>query len=125
MLAEQGILEKYNVKVIGVEPDAIKRGEDRLAFKQTHRRSLASICQKQDYESVDEAEAIAAELGYPVVIRPCLYHGRHQGAAWSITWKNCALLSAGQSLASMIGQILGGRIRRRLGRTGTGSHPRP
>jgi len=34
-LAEQGILDQYHVKVIGVEPDAIKRGEDRLAFKET------------------------------------------------------------------------------------------
>src|SRR5512138_2086327 len=65
-LARAGILEKYGVRVIGVEPDAIERGEDRLAFKRTMNELGIEMPRSQIAQSVAEAEAIAAELGYPV-----------------------------------------------------------
>src|SRR5512139_2767855 len=69
-LARSGALEKYGVKVIGVEPDAIERGEDRLAFKQTMAELGIEMPKSKTTYSVEDAEAIAAELGYPVVVRP-------------------------------------------------------
>ena len=78
-LAEQGILEKYNVKVIGVEPDAIKRGEDRLAFKETMTELGIEMPQSEIAHSVEEAEAIAAKLGYPGRHPPGLYDGGNGG----------------------------------------------
>src|SRR5512139_2058424 len=69
-LAESGALQKYGVSVIGVEPDAIKRGEDRLAFKQTMNELGIDMPQSKIAYSVEEAEKIAGELGYPVVVRP-------------------------------------------------------
>ena len=69
-LARGGILEKYGVKVIGVEVDAIERGEDRIAFKETMARLNIEMPRSSPAFSVEEAETIAGELGYPVVIRP-------------------------------------------------------
>ncbi len=69
-LARSGVLEKYNVKVIGVNIDAIERGEDRTAFKETMTRLGIDIPRSNAVNSVRAAEDVAAELGYPVVIRP-------------------------------------------------------
>ena len=69
-LAQKGILEKYGVKVIGVEVDAIVRGEDRTEFKNTMNRLGIEMPKSQTVYSVEDAEEIAAQLGYPVVIRP-------------------------------------------------------
>jgi len=69
-LDKAGVLEKYGVKVIGVNIDAINRGEDRVAFKQTMKQLGIDMPQSQPAYTVEEAEAIASSLGYPVVIRP-------------------------------------------------------
>jgi carbamoyl-phosphate synthase large subunit len=69
-LARAGVLDQYGVKVIGVEVDAIERGEDRLAFKETMNRLGLEMPRSEIALSVEEAERIADELGYPVVIRP-------------------------------------------------------
>lgn len=69
-LAESGALEKYNVKVIGVEPDAIKRGEDRQAFKETMIELGIDMPRSKIAYTVEDAEAHAIELGLPVVVRP-------------------------------------------------------
>lgn len=69
-LARKGILDKYNVKIIGVNIDAIERGEDRTAFKETMNRLGIDVPKSKAVNSVLAAEAVAAELGYPVVIRP-------------------------------------------------------
>src|SRR5512137_1438544 len=58
-LAQCGALNKYGVRVIGVEPDAIRRGEDRLAFKQTMTELCIDMPESKTAYSVDEAEAIA------------------------------------------------------------------
>lgn len=74
-LAKAGILEKYDVKVIGVQIDAIERGEDRNAFKETMESLGIEMARSKVAYSVDEAVEIAAELGYPCVLRPAYTMG--------------------------------------------------
>ena len=69
-LHEKGILNKYGIKVIGIEIDAIKRGEDRVAFKKTMNRLGIAMARSEVAYSVKDALAIANKLGYPVVLRP-------------------------------------------------------
>src|SRR5512136_1983282 len=69
-LARAGVLERYGVKVIGVQVDAIERGEDRIAFKETMKKLNIEMPLSEPAYSVEEAERIAGALGYPVVIRP-------------------------------------------------------
>ena len=69
-LAQTGVLDKYGVKVIGVEVDAIERGEDRIAFKKTMNMLGIEMPRSKPAFSVSEAEEIVNELGFPVVIRP-------------------------------------------------------
>ncbi len=78
-LAKSGVLEEYGVKVIGVEVDAIKRGEDRLAFKETMNQLGIEMPKSAIALSVEEAESIADDLGYPVVIRPAYTMGGSGG----------------------------------------------
>jgi carbamoyl-phosphate synthase large subunit len=74
-LAAKGILDKYNVKVIGVQVDAINRGEDRIEFKNTMKRLGIEMPKSKPAYSVQEAEEIAEELGFPLVIRPAYTMG--------------------------------------------------
>ena len=74
-LHKAGVLERHGVKVIGVNIDAIERGEDRTAFKNTMDRLGIDMPRSRAVESVDAAEAVADELGYPVVIRPAYTMG--------------------------------------------------
>src|SRR5512146_189573 len=69
-LHKSGVLEKYGVQIIGVQADAIERGEDRLAFKETMTKLGIEMPRSTIVYTVEEAEKVAAELGYPVVIRP-------------------------------------------------------
>jgi carbamoyl-phosphate synthase large subunit len=104
-LAQCGALEKYNVKVIGVEPDAIRRGEDRLAFKETMTELGIEMPKSKIAYSVEDAEAIAAELGYPVVIRPAYtLGGTGGGLAYNI--EELRTIASRGITASMIGQVL-------------------
>jgi len=70
-----GVLEDYGVKVIGVSVDAITRGEDRLAFKETMDRLGIEMPRSKTVTSVEDAEKVADELGYPVVLRPAYTMG--------------------------------------------------
>ncbi|MEN6627840.1 MAG: carbamoyl-phosphate synthase large subunit [Candidatus Sumerlaeia bacterium] len=74
-LAKAGVLDQYGVKVIGVQVDAIERGEDRQEFKKTMTSLGIEMPQSKIALTVAEAEAIAAELGYPVVVRPAYTMG--------------------------------------------------
>jgi len=74
-LAKSGVLDKYGVKVIGVQVDAIERGEDRQAFKDTMESLGIEMARSKVSHSVDEAVAIASELGYPCVLRPAYTMG--------------------------------------------------
>ncbi|QQO10971.1 carbamoyl-phosphate synthase large subunit [Breznakiella homolactica] len=74
-LHKAGILEKYGVQVIGVNLDAIERGEDREIFKKTMGQLGIETPRSDIAYTVEEAETIAAELSYPVVVRPAYTMG--------------------------------------------------
>ena len=74
-LGRAGVLDKYGVKIIGVELDAIERGEDRQAFKDTMNKLGIEMPKSEITTTVDGAVEIASRLGYPVVIRPAYTMG--------------------------------------------------
>jgi carbamoyl-phosphate synthase large subunit len=104
-LASSGALEKYGVKVIGVEIDAITRGEDRLAFKETMNRLGLEMPRSEIAYSVEDAERIAADLGFPVVIRPAYTLGGTGGGLVYNVEELHTVASRGLS-ASLVSQIL-------------------
>ncbi|MBN1189132.1 MAG: carbamoyl-phosphate synthase large subunit [Dehalococcoidales bacterium] len=104
-LSRAGILEKYNVRVIGVEPDAIRRGEDRMAFKETMEELGIETPRSHIAYSVDGAEAIASELGYPVIVRPAYTMGGTGGGLVYNVEELRVIVSRGIA-ASMVGQVL-------------------
>ncbi|HUU80705.1 MAG TPA: carbamoyl-phosphate synthase large subunit, partial [Acidobacteriota bacterium] len=104
-LARTGVLEKYGVKVIGVEVDAIERGEDRIAFKETMNRLGIEMPKSNPAYTVEEAEKIAEELGYPVVIRPAYTMGGTGGGLVYNVEELRTIASRGIA-ASLVGQIL-------------------
>ena len=74
-LNQAGILEKYNVQVLGVQVDAIERGEDRLEFKKAMNALNIEMARSEIANRVEEALDIADKLGYPVVVRPAYTMG--------------------------------------------------
>src|SRR5210317_2674868 len=74
-LAQAGVLEKHGVQVIGVQVDAIERGEDRQAFKDTMDRLGIEMARSELAYSVEEAEKIAERIGFPLVVRPAYTMG--------------------------------------------------
>jgi carbamoyl-phosphate synthase large subunit len=104
-LSKAGVLEKYEVKVIGVQVDAIERGEDRTAFKNTMNKLGIDMPQSEAVTTVEEAERVATGLGYPVVIRPAYTMGGTGGGLVYNVEELRVVASRGIS-ASLIGQIL-------------------
>ncbi len=104
-LARRGILKEHGVKVIGVNVDAIERGEDRQVFKDTMDKLGIETPKSQIASTVDEAERIAGELNYPVVVRPayCL-GGTGSGLVYNVEELR-AVASRGLA-ASMVHQVL-------------------
>lgn len=74
-LNKAGVLDKYGVKVIGVNLDAIERGEDREIFKATMQKLGIDTPRSGICHTVEEAEKIVSEIGYPVVVRPAYTMG--------------------------------------------------
>lgn len=75
-LAKKGVLDKYGVKVIGVNLDAIERGEDREVFKATMQKLGIETPRSGIVHSVEEAvKLVEDEIGYPVVVRPAYTMG--------------------------------------------------
>lgn len=104
-LAKEGILDKYQVKVIGVQVDAIERGEDRIEFKKSMDALGIEMARSEVAYSVEEALAIADNLGYPVVLRPAYTMG---GAGGGLVYNKEELktvCSRGLQ-ASLVGQVL-------------------
>jgi carbamoyl-phosphate synthase large subunit len=104
-LSKKGILEKYNVTIIGVAVDAIERGEDRIEFKATMESLGIDMPKSAPAFHVADAEKIAQELGYPVVIRPAYTMGGTGGGLVYNVEELRTVASRGLS-ASLIGQIL-------------------
>lgn len=105
LLAKKGVLEKYNVEVIGVNIDAIERGEDRIAFKETMNRLGIGMPKSIAVNTVEDAEKAAAELGYPVVIRPAYTMGGTGGGLVYNVEELKTVASRGLS-ASIVNQVL-------------------
>ncbi|MCA1007696.1 carbamoyl-phosphate synthase large subunit [Rhodococcus hoagii] len=74
-LHEQGILEKYDVELIGADFDAIQRGEDRQKFKDIVEKVGGESARSRVCYTMEEVKATVAELGYPVVVRPSFTMG--------------------------------------------------
>ncbi len=104
-LSKCGVLDQYGVKVIGVQIDAIERGEDRIAFKETMAKLGIEMPQSKAAYSVEEAENIAQDLGYPVVIRPAYTMGGTGGGLVYNVDELRVIANRGIA-ASMVGQIL-------------------
>jgi len=104
-LNKAGILEKYGVKVIGVQVDAIERGEDRIEFKKTMNKLGIEMARSEVAYSVEEALSIADKLGYPVVLRPAYTMG---GAGGGLVYNKDELkvVCARGLQASLVGQVL-------------------
>ena len=104
-LSKMGILDKYQVKVIGVQVDAIERGEDRIEFKNTMNSLGIEMARSEVAYSVDEALAIADKLGYPVVLRPAYTMG---GAGGGLVYnvEELKTVCARGLQASLVGQVL-------------------
>ena len=104
-LYKAGVLDKYNVKVIGVQVDAIERGEDRIEFKNTMNSLGIEMARSEVAYSVEEALAIADKLGYPVVLRPAYTMG---GAGGGLVYNKEELqtVCARGLQASIVGQVL-------------------
>ncbi len=104
-LYQAGILDKYNVQVIGVQVDAIERGEDRIEFKKTMDSLGIEMARSEVAYTVDEALAIADKLGYPVVLRPAYTMG---GAGGGLVYNKEELktVCARGLQASLVGQVL-------------------
>jgi carbamoyl-phosphate synthase large subunit len=105
LLAKKGILSKYKVEVIGVNIDAIERGEDRIAFKETMNRLGIEMPKSIAVNTVEDAEKAVAELGYPVVIRPAYTMGGTGGGLVYNVEELRTIASRGLS-ASIVNQIL-------------------
>ncbi len=104
-LFKKGILEKYGVQIIGVQADAIERGEDRIAFKEAMNALNIEMPLSKPSYSVEEAEEIASELGYPVVVRPAYTMGGTGGGLVYNVEELRVIVSRGIA-ASLIGQVL-------------------
>ncbi len=104
-LNKAGILDKYNVKVIGVQVDAIERGEDRIEFKAAMDKLGIEMARSEVAYSVEEGLAIADKLGYPVVLRPAYTMG---GAGGGLVYNKEELktVMARGLQASLVGQVL-------------------
>lgn len=104
-LNKVGILDKYGVQVIGVQVDAIERGEDRIEFKETMNKLGIAMARSEVAYDVDHALAIAEELGYPVVLRPAYTMG---GAGGGLVYNKEELknVCARGLQASLVGQVL-------------------
>ena len=104
-LAAAGVLDRYDVKVIGVQVDAIERGEDRIEFKKTMNKLGIEMARSEVAYSVEDALAIADKLGYPVVLRPAYTMG---GAGGGLVYNVEELKTVCERglQASLVGQVL-------------------
>jgi len=104
-LHKAGVLDKYGVRIIGVEADAIEKGEDRLAFKRTMESLGIEMPRSQTVNTVEDAEKVAAGLGYPVVIRPAYtMGGTGGGLVYNI--EELRVIASRGLAASIVHQIL-------------------
>ena len=104
-LAERGILEKYNVELLGTSLEAIKKAEDRELFKKTMLEIGEPIPESDIVEDVESARRFANEIGYPIIVRPAYTLGGTGGGIADNEEELIAIVTRGLKY-SMIGQVL-------------------
>ncbi len=104
-LASAGVLDKYDVKVIGVKVDAIEKGEDRIEFKKTMNSLGIEMARSEVAYSVEDGLEIAERLGYPVVLRPAYTMGGAGGGLVYNVEELKTVIARGLQ-ASIVGQVL-------------------
>ncbi|MDY4884043.1 MAG: carbamoyl-phosphate synthase (glutamine-hydrolyzing) large subunit, partial [Anaerovibrio sp.] len=104
-LSEQGILEKYNVELLGTSLEAIERAEDRELFKETMNKLGEPIPESTIVEDVASAVAFAHEIGYPLIVRPAYTMGGTGGGIAESEDELIDIVIKGLKY-SMIGQVL-------------------
>ncbi len=104
-LYRTGVLQKYGVQIIGVNVDAIERGEDRTAFKETMNKLGIEMPKGKTVNTVEDAERVADELGYPLVIRPAYTMGG-TGGGHVYNVEELQTIAARGLSASLVHQIL-------------------
>lgn len=104
-LSKKGILQSYGVKIIGVQADAIERGEDRIIFKELMKKLNIPMPESEPAYTVEQAEEIASRLEFPVVIRPAYTMGG-TGGGLVYNFEELRTVASRGIAASPIGQIL-------------------
>jgi len=104
-LSRRGILKKYDVQIIGVKADAIERGEDRQAFKNTMNQLGIEMPRSEIANSLEEAEKALENIGLPCVIRPAYTMGGTGGGLVYNLEEFRTIVSRGLSF-SLVGQVL-------------------
>jgi carbamoyl-phosphate synthase large subunit len=104
-LAKAGVLDRFGVRVIGVQLDAIERGEDRKIFKETMERLGIETPQSELAYSIEEAEKIVEKMGFPVVIRPAYTMGG-TGGGFVYNIEELRTIVARGLAASLVNQVL-------------------
>ncbi len=104
-LNKKGILKKHGVRIIGVDADAIERGEDRIIFKDTMAKLGIDMPKSEAVYSLEEAEKAVEKLGFPVVIRPAYTMGGTGGGLVYNIEEFRTVVRRGLQ-ASLVGQVL-------------------
>ena len=104
-LAASGVLERYGVRLIGADVEAIGRGEDRERFKEIVRKVGGDVPRSAVCHSLDEVLAAAGELGYPVVLRPSYTMGG-AGSGLARDEPKLRRMAAAGLAASPVGEVL-------------------
>ncbi|MGM9974428.1 MAG: ATP-grasp domain-containing protein, partial [Clostridiaceae bacterium] len=104
-LYEKGILDKYNVKVIGTPIDAIKKGEDRELFRAEMKKIGQPCIESEIVNTLEEGVDFAEKIGYPVIVRPAYTLGGTGGGIANNQEELMEILELGLQLSS-IGQVL-------------------
>ncbi|WP_194192588.1 carbamoyl-phosphate synthase large subunit [Clostridium chrysemydis] len=104
-LYEEGILDKYNVKIIGTSVASIKDGEDRELFRAMMNRINEPVIKSEIITEFDKGMEFAREIGYPVIVRPAYTLGGTGGGIAETEEELKDILTSGLQL-STIGQVL-------------------
>ncbi|WWU64879.1 carbamoyl-phosphate synthase large subunit [Clostridium baratii] len=104
-LYESGILDKYNVKVIGTSIESIKEGEDRELFRDMMNRINEPVIQSEIVTDFEAGMKFAEKIGYPVIVRPAYTLGGTGGGIAENKEELSEILKSGLQLSS-IGQVL-------------------
>ena len=104
-LNREGVLDKYGVRVIGVELDAIERGEDRMEFKKTMNSLGIEMAKGEIANTLEEAEKIVKNIGLPCVIRPAYTMGG-TGGGLVYNMEEFRTIVSGGLAVSLVNQVL-------------------